>query len=126
MPRRRPPTCGCACASIVRPVETEGTLRAMAGSDDEAPRDQMSPRDRRPLTVESPGRAETYAQLKSPEDVPGGLYASYGAVTANALATAAAGKEPRRRAYMRRMLFIALMVGIAGSALVLALALLLE
>ena len=88
--------------------------------------DDTNVTDRPALTIESPGRAETYMQIKSTEDVPGGLYASHGAVTANALATAAVGKDLRRRAYMRRMISVALIIGIGGSALVVALAWLLD
>jgi len=78
----------------------------------------------RPLTTEPREATATYAEIRSIGDTPGGLYATYGAVTANAIAIAAAGKEPRRKAYMRRIVLIALIIGIGGSALVVAIALL--
>lgn len=78
----------------------------------------------RPLTAEPREATATYAEIRSTGDTPGGLYATYHAVTAHAIAIAAAGKEPRRKAYMRRIVLIALIIGIGGSALVVAIALL--
>jgi hypothetical protein len=87
-------------------------LRALIGQDalvsDEAERGQV-PRENRALV----------SQIAA-DDPPGGLYASYGAVSARAVASAVAHRDPRRRAYLRRLILMTALFVVSGVVLTIA------
>jgi hypothetical protein len=64
------------------------------------------------------------SETASVEVPPGGLYAAYGAVTARAMASAVADRDPRRRAFMRHVVLMSVLFVVAGVALIVAIAML--
>jgi hypothetical protein len=66
------------------------------------------------------------AEIGIAEVPAGGLYVAWGAVTAHAVAGAVAERQPRRRAYLRHVVFTAVLFLGIGVAMAIALAMLFD